>query len=313
MMLINVLKSLPSLAEATCEEQLLLIVSDVILMQLFQLNMDTNFVRVSMCVKTVYQWLVGSKALGIMQHCPAFSLTLPKSTCVDVLEGIVALRHSVGGVSQELMQSYLVGIAQEMEEILSRFSHKVAPCIFEWIHSIALATLTDPQTDSIPKSIADSIVQKGNMFSNWLSSEIDPALYPIVQPIALLCALVVTNRCSTLDIMNMSHNEREVISRSILPLYEDKGILCCKEYITYYIGSLLGLLGSFHNRRKGLSASDIQEVNKISHKLELLLARLPPNEQNIKDTCCNTLTMIRNDLKYFSKEEEFMLRVWHQM
>ena len=256
----------------------------------------------SICKACVSQWLIGSQALGIMQHCPAFCLTLPKSTCVDVLEGIVALRHSVGGVSQELMQSYLISIAKELEGMLSRFSHKVSSCVLEWIQSLSLSSLIDPQTNLIPKPIADSIIQKGKVFSNWLSLEIDPTLHPIVQPIAVVCTLVVTNRCNTLDVMNMSHHEREVISKSILPIYGSNGILCGKEYITYHLGSLLGLLGSFHNRRKGLSTTDIEEVNNISSKIKLLLASLPPNEQNIKDTCHNTLTTVSNDVKYFSKE-----------
>ena len=234
------------------------------------------------CKDCVFQWLFANQALNreLIKKANEPPFRIPTGVCIlsenyyNVLSGISIVHASLVGVSQATMCDYLNSLARELKELLSRFRHKCSPCIAEWISVLPLASLLIPETDCIPKVAVDTIIERGCSIAEWLISDVDSALNPLVHPVVALLALVINARLYTLDCMNIGHHEREVISKSILPLYS-KNILNSEEYIAIHLGTIIGLLASFHGRRNLLTSSNVQDMTSYLQTARSLLAKLP--------------------------------------
>jgi len=239
----------------------------------------------TVCKECVSQWLVANQSIhkGLVQRyqslIPPGCLILTEKIGEIVLH-INALRSSAAGMTPRSMQDYLMAVTTELENLLAKFGHKCSPCLQEWISSLPSARLLDPETDRIPREIAESIIQKGDDLTKWILSHVDPILYPLVGPLTSLYPVIISNRAHTLSAMNTGHQERQVICKSVLPLF--KGLLGNDEYIATHVGLLLGLLGSFLNRRNSLSLDDCQEIRAISQETKTLLEKLPVGLMELK-------------------------------
>ena len=145
---------------------------------------------------------------------------------------------------------------------------------------------------------ADTIIERGCGIAKWFISDVDSALDPLVHPFVALLALVINARLYSLDCMNIGHHEREVISKSILPLYS-KRILNSEEYIAIHLGTIVGLLASFNGRRDLLTASNVRDMSFYLQTARSLLGKLPTciwEHTTMKQICDNVITRTEFDL-----------------
>ena len=256
------------------------------------------------CKECISQWLLANQALHrelVNQASKSFGIPtgvsiLSEKVCT-ILHKTSITRVSGAGMTHTLMTRFLLDVMEEIEFFLNKFGHTNPPSMSDWIRSLSLTVAVDPQTDSIRKEAVSQIVQKGNEFSRNLMVNVDPVLHPILCPLVVLCVIIINGRSYTLSCTNSGHQERRVISESLLPLFRS-GILNSEPYTVHHLCTLVGLLGSFHGHRTPLTIANIQQANAYSQQMRMLLTKLTPKVWEyceLKEICFNTLAITEKE------------------
>ena len=257
----------------------------------------------SICNECISQWLQANQGalkslLKEIDKLPTGFCILSKEMC-DIYQKVTLCRVSVVGMTHKLMISYLRNNAKELGHILEAFGHKIPFAMFDWIQSLSLTTVTDPQTESILSEVVDKITQSGTEFSAVLMNDIDPILHPVLCPFIVLCVMIINGRSYTLDCMNFGHHERQVICKSLLPLFHTS-VLCGDSYIGHHLCTLVGLVGSFRARRTLLQPSTIEQLELYSDEMKEILSKFQPKvwEYNdLRKICLDTLALTEKEAK----------------
>lgn len=258
------------------------------------------------CKKCVSQWLIANQALHqdlVNQATKSFGI--PTGFCFlsekvyTILQKVTITRISGAGMTRELMTRCLLDVVKEIDSFLGLFGHKNTPLMLDWIHSLSLTAEIDPQTDLIKKQAITQIIQKGSELSKSLMDSVDPILHPILCPLVVLCVIIINGRSYTLRCTNSDHQEREVLSKSVMPLFKG-GVLNNELYVVHHLCTLVGLLESFHGRRFPLTAENVQHARSCSHQTRMILTKLTPKAweyHELKEICLNTLAIVEQDIE----------------
>lgn len=260
----------------------------------------------SVCKECVSQWLQANQALfkvlieefNVSSKLPSGFLILSKEMC-KIYQRITLCRASPAGMTHKLMTNNLLNNAKELDHVLQTFGHKMPVSIFNWIHSLSLTTATDIQTDCIISEAVDQIIENGVEFSVALVNDIDPILHPILCPFIVLCVMIINGRSYTLDTMNFGHHERQVICKSLLPLFHT-GVLCGTSYVVHHLCTLVGLVGSFRARRTLLQPESIEQLKIHSDEMKEVLSKFEPKVweyHDLKKVCLDTLALTEQEAK----------------
>ena len=256
------------------------------------------------CKECVSQWLLANQAVyKELKDKATNSFGVPTGFLIssenvyNILEKLSFARVTTAMITQKLMTEYLLDVSKEMDSLLNKFGHKTPSSMLEWIHCLSLAIATNPQTDSIPREVANQIVEKGNEFSSSLMISVDSILYPLLCPLVVLCVMIVNDRAYSLDCMNFGHQERQAICESLLPFFK-RGILKSELYVVPHLCTLSGLLNSFHGRRTHLTDENVQDITMYSQQMMMVLPKLTPKVweyEELKENCLSTLAVVKKD------------------
>ena len=134
-------------------------------------------------------------------------------------------------------------------------------------------------------------------------NDIDPFLHPILCPCIVLCVMIINGRSYTLDCMNFGHHERQVICKSLLPLFHT-GVLRSGAYTVHHLCTLVGLVGSFRAQRI-LQPDYIEQVKVYSDEMKEVLNKLQPKVweyHDLRKICLDTLALTEEEAKVRNKK-----------
>ena len=261
------------------------------------------------CKECISQWLQANQGalkslIKEIDRLPT-GFSILSTEMYNTYQSVTLCRVSAAGMTHKLMIGYMQSSAKELGHILETFGHKVPFSMFGWIHSLSLTTVIDPQTESILSEVVDQITQSGTEFSATLMNDIDPILHPILCPFIVLFVMIINGRSYTLDCMNFGHHERQVICKSLLPLFHT-GILSGDSYIVHHLCTLVGIVGSFHGRRTLLQPNAIQQLEMYSDEMKETLSKFQPKVweyHDLRKVCLNVLALTEKEAKVIKQKQ----------
>jgi len=249
----------------------------------------------------VAHWL---KANQLLNRLPEGSIELPNGIVVlsqDYLQVLVCLMRSLDGecpLSLELTEQCLVSCADQAEKILMDFSEPVSPMMKEWakhlpyeVYPYAIKPVAKADLERQMKARSDSLI-------SYLNNDIDPTLYPLIQPIMALVVLVVLNRTNILSECNTGHHSAELMNRALLPLFESS-LLSTDDYYSMYIGRLCAVLDSFIGRGYKLDDRENDIILECYAKLQKAVRNYPvqlPGYHKDKQLAERALSNVTNNI-----------------
>lgn len=265
------------------------------------------------CKECISQWLQANQGIfkpvteqiNDSDKLPSSFLILSKEM-YEIYQKVTLCRVSAAGMTQKLMISNLLNSTKELDHVLEMFGHKVPFSMLNWIHTLSLTTTIDPQTDFILNEIVDQITQSGTEFSIALMNDIDPILHPVLCPFIVLCVMIVNGRSYTLDCMNFGHHERQVICKSLLPLFHT-GVLRGDSYIVHHLCTLVGLVGSFRARRIVFQPDNSEQLKVYSNEMKEVLSKFEPKVweyHELRKICLDTLALTEQETKMLKQKRD---------
>lgn len=227
------------------------------------------------CKDCVGQWLRASRALlktdiAKMEDVPPGASPVSLSS-VEILSRLQLEHSKVGGVSIKFMETGLMEVVAELEDLLKVFGHSIGFHARAWVKALNQVLKADPRTHLPPTNAVENLSIKSEEFCSYLNSDVDPSLYPIVRPILVLAILHILTCVSLLSRVISSRDMIQCLLKSCLPFLE-KSILSGKQYIRIYIDVLQQLLNSYcmesgHANPKERREKEKGEIQMLSKKL----------------------------------------------
>lgn len=252
------------------------------------------------CRDCVTQWLEASTklmkgAVAEMEDIPPGTSPVSQGS-VRILSRIQSEYSSSNGLSPEVMEECVQEVVTELHVVLKRFGHSIGSCAQAWVIALTEILKVDPRTHVAPESATKLLSSKTSEFATYLSSQIDPTLYPVVCPVFALAILSILTCVSTLSRVISFRNVIQLLVRSCLPFF-DKSVLSGRQYIRLHIHALQLLLNSFcmesgHARQR--RDEERGDVLSLSRKLEGLLKQYPSTADDYSSVRKTTLEVLEN-------------------
>ena len=251
------------------------------------------------CKDCVTEWLVASSALlkataEENDDIPPGTLPVTK-TCQELLVRLQKQNDSTGGVSIEILQTYLSEITKELGRILEKFGHTLSVHVNEWVSTIMQSLTLDPRTHSMPTAVIETQETKLKELMRWLDAEVDHTLYPIIWPVLSLMTVAMLTCASTLSQLISFRSHIQLLTKTCQKFYKHS-ILSTDEYVRLHIHTLQLLLNSFcmesgHAQRR--EEKEAKEIGAISQELKGLLDTYNPSSSDyakVKQSCETVLS-----------------------
>ena len=94
-------------------------------------------------------------------------------------------------LSLELTEQCLYSCTGQMERLLVEFGEPVSPIIKEWASHLPHEVYPYSINPVAKADLEQQMKSRGEVFTQYLDKEVDPALYPLLRPILGLVVLVV--------------------------------------------------------------------------------------------------------------------------
>ena len=252
------------------------------------------------CKDCINEWLIASSALlkssvEEIDDVPPGTSPVTRN-CLELLTKLQQQHDSPGGVSVEVLQTYLLEITKEFETILEKFGHTLSVCMGEWVSSFVQSLTLDPRTHSTPTAATETEEVKLKKLLRWLDLEVDHTLYPIIRPVFALMTVTMLTCASTLCQLISFRNQIQTLTRTCQKFYKDS-ILYTDEYVRLHIHALQLLLNSFcmesgHAQKRG--EKEANEIGTISQELKSLLNHYNPSSSDYAEVKKSTETVLEN-------------------
>ncbi len=234
------------------------------------------------CKDCISQWLVATTAqlkpnIEKLEDIPP-GISPVSKTCVNILSNIQLQHSSPGGLSVQSLKMHVSEIIRELGCVLNQFGHNLGQCVHEWIIVFEQILVADPRSHSAPLTAVKSLALRSKEFTSWLEMDVDPVLYPVIQPVIGLLTLSILTCVSTISRMISNRELIEILTKTCLHFYQES-ILSDEQFVRLHIHALQLLLNSFcmesgrHARRRG--EQERMEIQNFSKKLECLLEQYP--------------------------------------
>ena len=178
-------------------------------------------------------------------------------------------------LTQPLTEQCLCDCADQVSEALEEFGEHSSDVVKEWAHYISQEIFPYTTNPKRKIELESQISKKMEGFINFLSADVDPALYEVLRPILGLMVLVVINRTNILCELNTGHHSAELMNASIIKLLESPILKNIPAYHSMYIGRLSAILDSFIGRGYKLNIEELRTVQTYSKSLENAVSHLP--------------------------------------
>ncbi len=259
----------------------------------------------TICCSCVAQWLEANECLlGGKVNSITSEIGLPKDVipkgCRIISDDYLTiflnillcrLQFTTTGVEVGFISSCIGKLLEELDRILQLFGHKTSACSEEWLTAITSASQVDPSTSRVPQVAVTTLIEKSMEFSNWLDTEVDHTLYPIVSSIMSLIMIAVNARCISLNLLNSDQSVVQIICKACLSFFE-KPILSNPDlYLLQHISVYKELLEAFGTSNYAFTKQEINFGHECIKRLEILLKQCP-NDENSKDPCDKAMVSI---------------------
>ena len=235
---------------------------------------------------------------------PTGTVILSDAYFVTLFNILESRRSSASGMSPEKMETCLLDIAAQLKEVMATFGHTASDSIDEWVRALYRSSLeADPRTSSLPKGTAESALRKSEALAEWVNSDVDSILYPLVRPLLILAVMAVLSLTYVLNCMNLGHEKIQVLSQACLVLFE-QSVLNTEEYLGHHVGTIAGLLDAFIGRGTALTPGDARIMEHYCTETERLLPRYQATRawemEQVKDIAIRVVANVRSELRVMS-------------
>lgn len=252
------------------------------------------------CKDCVAQWLEAStkvlhEFLAEIDEVPPGVGTVSLGS-VKILASIQSEHSKPSGVSTEFMEKCLLEVVTELELVLELFGHTIHSSAHAWVAALTQALKADPRTHMPATGVIEHLSIKTSAFTAYLSSDVDPILYPVICPIVGLAILSILACVSTLSRVISFRSVIQQLVKSCLQFFE-KSILSGQPYIRLHIHALQLLLNSFcmeSGHAKQCRDEERTEVLGFSKRLEGLLEQYTPTSPDYADVKQSTEEILEN-------------------
>ena len=278
------------------------------------------------CKDCITEWLKASSALlkasiEEMDDIPPGTLPVTKK-CQELLASLQQQHDSPGGVSVEILQTYLSEITKELGRILKKFGHSLSVHMDEWLTAFTQSLTLDPRTHTAPTAVSETQEEKLRELMLWLDMDVDHTLYPILRPVISLMTVAMLTCASTLGQLISFRSHIQLLTKTCQKFYEHS-ILSTDEYVRLHIHALQLLLNSFcmeSGHAKGRGEKEAEEIKAVSQELKDLLNHYNPSssdyeevKQSSENVISNAAILLSSDqpnesCKRLSKDDATMLK-----
>ena len=259
----------------------------------------------SICNECVFQWLTATKMLfddyyksGVI---PTGTVILSDTYFVTLFNVLQSRTTSSIGMSPKKMEECLRSVISQLSEVLTTFGHSTSDCVEMWVKVLCQSSSEmDPKTSSLQKGTLENVIKQSENLAKWISTDIDPILYPIVRPLLILAVMVILSFTCVLNCMNLGHENIQMLSQACLVLFE-QSILNTKDYLGHHIGTIAGLLDSFIGRGTALTQKDTRIMEHYCVETEKLLPQYEATgaweKEEVRDIAIRVVANVRSVLK----------------
>ena len=252
------------------------------------------------CKDCINEWLIASSAIlktsvEEMEDVPPGTFPVT-SNCQELLLKLQHQHDSPGGVSLDVLQTYLLEIAKELEIILGKFGHTLSVHMNEWVSAFMQCLTLDPRTHSTSTTVSKAEEVKLKELMKWLDLEVDHVLYPVIRPVFALMTVAMLTCASTLSHLISSRYHIQILTKTCQKFYKNS-ILSTNEYVRLHIHALQLLIDSFcmengHAQRNG--EKEAEEIKGVSQQLKSLLNHYDPSSSDYAEVKKSTKTVLEN-------------------
>jgi len=131
---------------------------------------------------------------------------------------------------------------------------------------------------------------------NWLDTEVDHILYPVLHPSFALCTVAMLTCASNLGHVLSFRNHIQILTKACLA-FHTKSFLCTEEYNKIQIHAMQLLLDSYcmeSGHAESRKKDEAIQIKVISQKLQALLSRYDPSSTDYMEMKRSTEEVISN-------------------
>lgn len=261
------------------------------------------------CKDCVSEWLVASSALlkaaiEEMDEIPPGTLPVTKK-CQELLSRLQQQHESPGGVSVEILQTYLTEITTELGRILDKFGHTLSVHMNEWVIAFIQSLTLDPHTHTAATGITETQEGKLKELMKWLDMDVDHTLYPIIRPVFSLMTVAMLTCASTLCQLISFRSHIQLLTKTCQKFYKGS-LLSTDKYVRLHIHALQLQLNSFcmeSGHAKGRGEKETEEIKAVSQELKDLLNRYSPSSTDYEEVKQSSETVISNAAMLLSSDQ----------
>jgi CHAT domain-containing protein/tetratricopeptide (TPR) repeat protein len=253
----------------------------------------------AICKDSVSQWILACKEKYqdlVEKSSEELGCDFPRHfmvTSTEYFEIYLALliaRLGLSSAEMSYIKQQMMRILDELNNVLKLFGHMLSSVGSEWCHALAEASKLDPKLSRVPRDAVDNLMEKSQLFCEWLDKEIDILLFPIVRPILSLLLVAVGVFYINLNIQNTDQNVTQVICRSVLAFFKTS-VLSTNEFVDQHITVYKEMLEAFSTSPFDFTSDEKKFINDSIKVTEELIQRCPKDELT-KDICDKAMASI---------------------
>ena len=240
----------------------------------------------SICRDCIAQWILACKQRYrdlVDKNAADFGWQMPKQFLVTSAEysriyrTLFYARLGLSNVDMPFIKECITSTLGELDCVLQLFGHSSNSFGQEWCEALGRASKLNAKTSRVSPDAVTDLLQKSQIFSSWLDTDIDPILFPVVSPILSLILIAAGVHYISLNAQNTNQHVTQVACQSVLTFF-NTSMLSTEHFIDQHIAVYKELLEAFALSLFTFTAEEVQLILRSIKTTEGLIEKCPKDE-----------------------------------